>query len=150
MRLTLTGSLLLFALSQVELQAQLDETWTLTIAGQTVQANPDGSFRIPNVTAPDLFGAAGPGSRPDFLSDDPVRLTGFSTKNGVTHYVFSEPFRIRSGEVFSFSDEDLTFTDTPPLFPESILAVPDAPTLTALGQTTQMRVTATLHGGATR
>src|SRR5205814_5994930 len=81
----------------VEANAQLDETWTLTIAGQTVQANHDGSFRIPNVTAPDLFGAAGPGSRPDFLSDDPVRLTGFSTRNGINRYVFSEPFRIRRG-----------------------------------------------------
>ncbi len=48
----------------------LDESWTLTVNGQTVVANPDGSFLIPNISAADSFGPAGPGSRPDFLSDD--------------------------------------------------------------------------------
>ena len=32
---------------------QLDETWTLTVNGQSVQADDDGSFRIPGITAPD-------------------------------------------------------------------------------------------------
>src|SRR6185503_6648867 len=141
---------LLLMLSYSLVAQQLDDSWTLTIAGQTVQANADGSFRIPNVTAADQFGPAGPGSRPDFESDDFVRLTGFSTKNGINRYVFSEPFKIRRGEVFRLSDSDLTFTFTPPLFPVSLRAVPDTPTLTVLRQTTQVRVTATLHDGTTR
>src|SRR5258706_15352058 len=68
--------------------AQLNDSWTTTVNGQTIQVNPDGSFRIPNISAPDQFGPEGPGSRPDFLSDDFVRLTGSSTKDGVTRYVF--------------------------------------------------------------
>ena len=67
----------------------LDETWTLTIAGQSVQANANGSFRIPNIAAPDLFGEGGLGTAPDFLSDDFLRLTGVSTQDGRTRYVFS-------------------------------------------------------------
>ena len=55
--------LLFLAGTAVPAFAQLDETWTVTVAGQTVQVNPDGSFAIPNVAAPDLFGPGGPGRR---------------------------------------------------------------------------------------
>ena len=72
---------------------------------------------MPNVSAPDLFGSAGPGSAPDFLSDDFLRVVGSSTKDGVTQYVFSDRFQIRQGETFVI--ENLTFTDTPPPNPES-------------------------------
>jgi hypothetical protein len=54
--------------------------------------NPDGTFRIPNISAADEFGPGGPGTRPDFVSDDFVRLTGFSDAGGTTTYCFSEPF----------------------------------------------------------
>lgn len=131
----------------VRAQVVLDETWTLSVAGQTVQVNPDGSFQIPNIAAPDQFGAGGPGTRPDFLSDDFLRLIGFSTVDGVTRYVFSEPFQIRQGEPYVISD--LTLTLTPPPFPESIRAIPDVPTLTQIGETTQLRVTGTLIDGST-
>ncbi|MGE3310987.1 MAG: hypothetical protein AB7O66_13545, partial [Limisphaerales bacterium] len=151
MRFVVIGTLGLIGGSALPVIAQpLDQTWTLTVAGQTVQANADGSFRIPNVSAPDLFGANGPGSTPDFLSDDFVRLTGFSTKNGRTRYVFTDPFQIRQGQAFRLTDADLTFTDTPPALPEALRAVPDAPTLTRLGQTTRLRVTAGFPGGSTR
>ena len=63
--------------------AQLDETWTVSVNGQTVQVNSDGSFRIPNIPAPDQFGVSGPGSPPDFLSDDFLRVVGVSTAGGV-------------------------------------------------------------------
>jgi hypothetical protein len=125
----------------------LDDTWTLSVAGQTVQVNPDGSFQISNIAAPDLFGAGGPGTAPDFLSDDFLRLVGFSTAGGVTRYVFSEPFQIRKGQ--SFVVTNLTLTLTPPPFPESLAATVDAPTLTRLGQTTHVHVLATLVGGST-
>ncbi|HEY3242236.1 MAG TPA: hypothetical protein VGM03_02705, partial [Phycisphaerae bacterium] len=49
---------------------QLDASCTVTVNGQTVRVNPDGSFGISNVAAPDVFGAGGPGTTPDFLSDD--------------------------------------------------------------------------------
>jgi hypothetical protein len=127
-------------------QITLDETWTLSVAGQTVQVNPDGSFVISNIAAPDQFGPGGPGTRPDFLSDDFLRLIGFSTVDGVTRYVFSEPFQIQQGEPFVITE--LTFTLTPPPFPESIRVVPEIPTLTEIGETTQLTVTGTLIDGS--
>jgi hypothetical protein len=127
-------------------QSFLDETWTLSVAGQTVSVNPDGSFLIRNIAASDQFGAGGPGTAPDFLSDDFVRVVGVSKAGGVTRYVFSEPFRIRQGQTFSVTN--LTLTYTPPPFPESLRAAPDQPTLTALGQTTQIRVSGKIVGGA--
>ncbi len=124
----------------------LDETWTLSVAGQTIQVSPDGSFTIPNISAPDEFGPAGPGTRPDFLSDDFLRITGYSTVDGVTRYVFSEPFRIRQGETYIV--DELIFTLTPPPFPESIRVTTDVPTLTEIGGTTNARVTGTLIDGS--
>ncbi len=67
------------ALLAAQAAAQLDESWTLTVNGQTVQANPDGSFRIQNISAEDSFGPGGPGTRPDFLSDDFLRLVATTT-----------------------------------------------------------------------
>ena len=77
--------------------AQLDETWTVTVGGRAVQVNPDGSFLIPNVAAPDLFGAGGLGTPPDFFSDDFVRLIGVRTVNGVTQWAYSERFQFSQG-----------------------------------------------------
>ena len=122
--------------------AILDETWSVSVAGQTVQVDPDGSFLIPNISAPDQFGAQGPGSRPDFLSDNFVRLIGFNTRDGVTQYVYSPPFQLTSGETFVI--EELILTFSPPPFPESIKAQATIPTLTEVGQTTQVIVSGTL------
>jgi formylglycine-generating enzyme required for sulfatase activity len=127
-------------------QPMLDQRWTVSVNGQAVAPTPFGSFVLRNVSAADLFGPNGPGTAPDFLSDDFVRLTGSATINGLTRYVFSEPFQMRQAQ--SIQVDQLTFTDFPPPLPESIRAVPDNPTLTALGQTTQVRVTATLHDGS--
>ena len=141
-------SLILFCAGQsVVGDVVLDDTWTLSVAGQTVKVNPDGSFVISNISAPDKFGPGGPGTRPDFLSDDFLRLVGFSTAGGITRYVFSDPFQIRQGQAFVVTN--LTFTLTPPPFPESLLAVSDQPTLTVVGQTTQVHVTANLIDGST-
>jgi len=124
----------------------LDETWTVTVAGQSVQANADGSFIVANISSPDLFGTDGPGSPPDFLSDDFVRLTGVSEDQGTTCYVFSEAFQIISGQTFLIGD--LTFTDVPPLTNHSLSAVADDPVLTEIDQTTQLTVTALLSDGS--
>ena len=110
-----------------ERQPGLDETWTVTVNGQSVRVNPDGSFRIPNISAPDDFGPGGPGTRPDFLSDDFLRVTGFSTVNGVTWYCFSEPFQLRRGETVPI--KNLFFTKRPPPLPEFIWAMADPPVL---------------------
>ena len=58
---------------------QLDEGWTLSAGGRRVQANADGSFQILNIPAPDRFGPGGPGTAPDFVSDDFVRVVGYKT-----------------------------------------------------------------------
>ena len=52
---------------------QLDETWTVTVNGQSVRVNPDSTFRLDNIPSPDMYGPEGPGSRPDFVGDDFVR-----------------------------------------------------------------------------
>ena len=124
---------------------QLDETWTVTAAGQTVQVNPDGSFRIPNISAADQFGPGGPGTAPDFMSDDVVRVFGISTANGVTRYAFSEPFQFRQGETFIVGD--LTITEHPPPIPTDIRVSTPAAVIEA-GQTTQLTVTGTLPDGS--
>lgn len=128
--------------------AQLDDSWTITVRGQTVVPNPDGSFRITNISAPDSFGPGGPGTRPDFVSDDFTRLTGFRMVGDVTEYVFSEPFLVVQGETVFIDPQSLVFTTLPPPLPVRILAQPDTPTLTMLGATTQVRVTATLADGS--
>ena len=84
---------------------ELDETWTLTVNGQTVQANPDGSFKISNIAAPDSSPA-------DFLSDDFLRVVGTRTVDGTTEYVVSPFFQIRQGEVFEIGE--LQFRGTTP------------------------------------
>jgi len=127
-------------------QLTLDGSWILTVNGQSVQANPSGTFTIANIAAPDQFGAGGPGSVPDFLSDNFVRVRGVSTRGGVTSYAMSECFRIRQRETFTV--ENLTITTTPPRDIESVRVSPDLPTLNGIGQTTQARVFATLAGGA--
>ena len=65
-----------------------------------------------------------------------------SSAGGTNHYVYSEFIRIGIGA--SAPVRIFTFTDTPPKKPDMLMAVPDAGTLTgALGQTTQIHVTAT-------
>ncbi len=119
--------------------------WTVSVNGQTVTVNPDGSFRLSNVSAADQFGPDGPGTRPDFLSDEELELTGFGLVNGVPMYVISAPFRLRQGETFFITD--LFFRDTPPPKPISIRATA-SPDEIVVNQTSQMTVMGTLLGGS--
>ena len=137
-RLAVAFAMAIAAFRNAEAQ-QLDDSCTVTVNGQTVQVNPDGTFVIPNVAAPDLFGPGGPGTAPDFLSDDFLRLVGTCTGGGPPQYVYSECFRIRRGE--SFAVGALTFSGTPPQAVASILAAPGAPTLTTVGQQTPVSLT---------
>lgn len=143
----LAAGLIALAYSSLGYMQELDETWTLSIGAETVQVNADGSFLIPNISAPDEFGPDGPGTRPDFLSDDWVRLTGYSTKDGVTQYCWTEPFRLTQNQRIIIRPEDLTFAFTPPPVPKSILVVAQTKNLTSIGQTSQVTVTAFLADG---
>jgi hypothetical protein len=120
---------------------QIDATWTLTAGGQTVQANPDGSFRIGNIASPDLFGPGGPGTAPDFVGDDPVRVLGRGSAGGKTIYVWSEPFRLVQGETVLVPR--LTISSEPPPFPERIAINLPVTTLEP-GETAQLAVIGTL------
>jgi len=112
--------------------------WKVNANGQSaLVANPR-SFRLRNVSAPDRFGAAGPGTPPDFLSDDLVRLTGVSTETGVNRYLATDFLQLRVGQKSVVTS--VQFSDTPPRVPDSLQAIPDLPTLTALGQTTRLHV----------
>ena len=124
---------------------QLDESCTVTVNGQTVQVNPDGSFVVPNVAAADLFGPGGPGTRPDFVSDDSLRVVGQCVSGGNPVYVTSECFRIQRGQ--SFQVGVLTFSDTPVQGVASIRAAPTAPTLTSVGQQTTINLTGFFSDG---
>lgn len=126
--------------------APLDDSWKVTVAGRSVTPDADGNFEVPNVSAADQFGAAGPGSAPDFVSDDAYRLVGVKSVNGVTQYAFSEPFQLAQGRRFQIGR--LTRTNTPPPSPESIAISVDDPTLDAAGQTTNARVSGTLADGS--
>jgi len=139
-------SLFVLCLGRGALAQVLDDTWTLSVNGQSVQANADVSFRITNISAADLFGDAGPGSQPDFKSDDFYQLLGVSTAGGKTRYVFSELFQIRRGE--DFRVQSLTFTDVPALVPASLSMAADDKILTSIGQQTQFHVTAILADGS--
>ncbi|MBL8879057.1 MAG: carboxypeptidase regulatory-like domain-containing protein [Phycisphaerales bacterium] len=130
--------------------AQLGPDWIFSANGQNTSANANGSFQIRNIAAPDLFGANGPGSAPDFLSDDWYRVTGMSTVGGVTRYAWSEYFQIRSRQTFVISE--LSISDEPP---PSVVDIDLSPadgqpfTLTDPGQTSQLEGIGTQNTGDT-
>jgi hypothetical protein len=129
-------------------QLTLDGSFMVSINGQSAEANSLGTFQIPNIASPDVFGLGGPGTSPDFVSDDFLRATGVSTSGKVTRYAFSDFFQIRQGQTFVL--ENLTVTETPPLTNHSIGARPKSFTLTQIDQTTQVQVTATLSNDSIR
>lgn len=51
----------------IEESGFLDETWLLTAGGQALISVGDGSFKLSNISAPDQFGAGGPGTLADSL-----------------------------------------------------------------------------------
>jgi len=118
----------------------LDDSWTVTVNGQTVRVNPNGSFRIDNIPSPDLFGPDGPGSAPDFVGDDYVQVIATRTVGGVTEYAFSEPFRIRNGETFRVPELISAGMSPPPM----IVGLEAEPLDRVVTSTTEIDVTATL------
>lgn len=138
----LAAVLIAFASVKSYADDRLDASWTLVVAGQTVHPDDTGGFAIPNITTPDVFGANGSGTPPDFISDDFLRLTGQKTENGKSRYVWSQPFQIKNGETFFFKIADLTFSDTPLVKPEFIRVTAPNTLLKTLGETVQLTTTA--------
>ncbi len=125
----------------------IDSSFVIQVGGQSFGAIGDGTVQLPNIAAQDQHGLGGPGTPPDFVSDDYLRLIGISSNGGTNRYAFSEFFQIRQNQTTYITN--ITITTTPPRSPESLRAFPDRPTLTATGQTTQVRVTAMFADGTT-
>ena len=126
------------------LHAQLDETWTVTVNGESAQVAAAGSFTISNVSSSDRFGADGPGSAPDGRGDDFLRLSGISTVGGITWYVVSDGFRLDDGEDLELTSLDLS-ARTPPL-PTSI-RLESTSRVVQLGETLDLAVVGRLGDG---
>ena len=130
-------AMLLASAPSAQLNSQaIDGTWTVTVNGQSVTANSDGSFVISNIPVRDI-------DPRDSLSDAFVRLTGTSTTNGITRQVFTEPFQIRRGEIFKI--KELTF-EGPPLLKSVALAADRTDLL--VGESIQLAVTGLLKDGS--
>jgi len=117
---------------------QLDETCTVTVNGQTVQVNPDGTFVIPNVSAVDRAPV-------DFLSDDLLRVRGICIRDGETVFVVSDCFRMVPGGTIDI--QNLQFTTIPQLTISSITVSAGITTMTKLGEQTQLVVDGILSDG---
>jgi hypothetical protein len=119
--------------------AQLDETWTVTINGQSAQVYPDGSFKITNIPALD--------NDRDGFSDDMFRVTGTRATNDAAEYARSAGvFRIaRNGE--TTIPGPIYITDFPFETVEST-RVTAPQTVLQVGQQLQLTVTALLSTGA--
>ena len=126
---------------------ELDETWTVTVDGLSVLADPDGTFRIANVVGLDQFGAGGPGSPPDGLIDALVRIVATRPTPAGLEQAFSEPFQVPVGGVHLVDPDDLTFFSAPPL-PVSLSLAAGQPVLGSVGATTQVTTLATQSSGA--
>jgi len=107
---------------------KLNETCTVMVNGQTTNVGLGGEFRVRNIPAgPELF-----------------RAYAICTKDRKTRYGRSTFFQLANRQVFYISELDMVWSDTPFPTTASISAIPEKPTLTGLGQTTQVRVTAQL------
>lgn len=125
---------------------RVDGGWTLTINGQTTVPNADGTFFANNITAPDQWGAGGPGTPPDFVADDQVSVIGVGVVDGYTRYVSSAGFTITQGQATTVPA--LTITNIPPQGPTSIVLDGSA-SVVAVGGSLPLHVTAVLNNGLT-
>lgn len=126
-------------------QVRLDDSWTVSVSQAIGRTGINGQLFLTNIPAPDLFGAGGPGTVPDFISDDFVRLVATTTEGETTYYAFSDPFQISSGQTYVI--EEITISDMPPPLPESIAFTESVATLTLLGESFQPTVLADLGDG---
>ncbi|MFN0060786.1 MAG: carboxypeptidase regulatory-like domain-containing protein [Planctomycetota bacterium] len=103
------------------------------------------SFRIRNISVPDQFGLGGPGTAPDFVSDDAIRVIGVRDREGVKEYFVSDEFRIVQGLISN--PPNLVVSPTPPPLPERITLAAAAPgTTVEVGSTKALNVTGFVLG----
>src|SRR5688572_17295576 len=121
---------ILIAAPDVRGQNTLDERCVVSILNRTAQVRPDGSWQLPNIPAG--FG--------------PVRARATCVRNGVTESGESEPFTITPGRMNAIPP--IVLGPTTPV-PTILTLASTATTLTQIGQTTQLTVTATYAGGTT-
>ncbi len=118
----------------------LDDSWTIQVAGQTLQLDQDGSFVVSNLPLVDEFGAGGaPGA--DGVGDEFIQIRGVGCTEDGVRYMTSEPFRLVGGETYVI--ENPVFTDVPPADAQILEIEPGALVLEP-GATAQLSVTARL------
>ena len=117
---------------------------TLTINGQSTLVASALDVELSNVSAADLFGPAGPGSAPDFLSDDAMRAV-VVVSGPQPVYVFTDPFQIESGQTYGMSR--WTASSTAPPLPVSI-SIDLVDNIIVAGASTSATAQATLEDGS--
>lgn len=120
--------------------------WRLNLGGIDFTSIIPSIFSFSGILAPDQFGPGGPGTAPDGIGDNLVQLVGSTFVEDATQWVFSDPMRIVNGRLSLL--ENLTYTDTPPPVPESLVMDPQKVALEE-GESADLFVTAHLIGGAT-
>ena len=137
---------LLPILAELPINSSVTEAW-VRVGSQSGTVNEGGVQRVPNVQLPDSFGEDGPGSAPDFISDDTVRWVATIATSDRIVYGFSEQFRITQGRPYAVTN--LTFTDTPPRQADRLTIAAVNSSLQAGGSAHPLQVTATYADGTT-
>ena len=133
-----------FYASQPPVPEVLDSSWQVTVNGRTVEVLRGGGYKIPNISATDQFGPGGPGTTPDFESDEMFRVIGVKVEGLSTRYAWSEPFRVTQGQLID--PLPLTISSSPPPFLYETISL-EAPRVIEFGTTGQCTVTGIVSGG---
>ena len=130
------------------LQSQtLDETWTLQVAGRTVQANADGSFTIPNIPSEPQSALIQTNPNAPTLPHF-TRLIGFQTVGQQLKYVYSPPLEIQPGATIEVTADMLTFSNTLPVMVTGLQLSAGQSELANVGDTTPLLVQASYTNGS--
>lgn len=118
----------------------LDSSFTINIAGRTVQVDESGTFSVPNVSVPDRNN--------DGFGDECFRVTGSSRRGGIVRYATSDFFRLKRGEPLDISDINLRVVTEAPLDIVRLRAHAATQTLTQINQTAQILLEGTMSDGS--
>jgi hypothetical protein len=135
------------ALGSVVLSHDQRGLCSVQVGSQRSSVGPLGTISMNNVSSPDEYGVSGPGSSPDFLSDDFLRTIVHCSDGDAVSYAFSEFFQARQGQTYYITN--LTFTDTPPRQADRLTITALNSSLQAGGAAHPLQVTATYADGTT-
>ena len=116
----------------------------LQVNGQVATLSKQDAVQLSNISAVDQFGSGGPGTSPDFISDDFMRAHVVYPFSPSLH-LFSDPFQITQSKTFMVNS--LTATMLPPPSPVS-LSIEISNALLTVDQTLQLSVIAELSDGS--